>query len=239
MDIYEALYTTRTMRRMRPDPIPLGTQARILDAAIRAPNGGNTQRWHFLAVDDPALKRSLGELYRRGREKEHEEFRTGTMAAPASGLDPTAHADTLRRVIRSGDYLADHFDETPLLLFVFAIDDHGGANIFPAIWSALLAARAEGVGGAMTTLLRYFPDAVNELLGVPIEQGWTMSAMVAFGYPLGRWDIAANRRPVHEVSSRNRWGASFGTDVPRPLWPGSDEPILGNRLRQVNPDCRC
>ncbi|BCO43129.1 hypothetical protein MINTM001_42680 [Mycobacterium paraintracellulare] len=95
------------------------------------------------------------------------------------------------------------------------------------------------VGGAMTTLLRYFPDAVNELLGVPIEQGWTMSAMVAFGYPLGRWDVAANRRPVHEVSSRNRWGASFGTDVPRPLWPGSDEPILGNRLRQVNPDSRC
>lgn len=88
MDIYEALYTTRTMRRMRPDPIPLGTQARILDAAIRAPNGGNTQRWHFLAVDDPALKRSLGELYRRGREKEHEEFRTGTMAAPAPAWIP-------------------------------------------------------------------------------------------------------------------------------------------------------
>lgn len=239
MDIYEALYTTRTMRRMRPDPIPLDTQARILDAAIRAPNGGNTQRWHFLAVDDRDLKHALGELYRLGRAIEHEEFRTGTMAVPAPGLDRAAYADTLRQIIRSGDYLADHFEEVPLLLFVFAIDDHGGANIFPAIWSALLAARAEGVGGVMTTLLRYFPDVINDLLGVPTAQGWTMSAMVALGYPLGRWGVAANRRPVHEVSSRNHWGASFGTEVPQPLWPGRDGSSLGNRLQREKRDSRC
>jgi nitroreductase len=51
VDVYEALYTTRMMRRMRPDEIPPEVQARILDAAIRAPNGGNAQRWHFLVVD--------------------------------------------------------------------------------------------------------------------------------------------------------------------------------------------
>jgi nitroreductase len=240
MDIYEALYTTRTMRRMRPDPIPLGTQARILDAAIRAPNGGNTQRWHFVAVDDPELKRKFAELYRRGRELEHEEFKTGKMASPAPGRDRVAYAETLRRIIRSGNYLADNFEHIPLLLFVFAIDDHGGANIFPAIWSALLAARAEGVGGAMTTLLRYFPDIVNELLGVPAEQGWTMSTMVAFGYPLGRWGVAAERHPVHEVSSRNRWGAPFGVEVPQPLWPNLDGADTDSgRRRSVRNGARC
>jgi nitroreductase len=118
----------------------------------------------------------------------------------------------------SGDYLADHFDEVPLLLFVFAIDDLGGANIYPAIWSALLAARAEGVGGVMTMVLRNFTDEVNELLGVPVEQGWKMSAMLTLGYPRGNWGVAANRHPVHEVSSRNRWGAPFGIEVPQPLW---------------------
>ncbi len=65
MDIYEGLYTTRMMRRLRPDPIPLDTQARILDAAVRAPNGGNTQRWHFVAVDDPELIREFAELFRQ------------------------------------------------------------------------------------------------------------------------------------------------------------------------------
>jgi nitroreductase len=106
-----------------------------------------------------------------------------------------------------------------MLLFVFSIDDHGGANIYPAIWSAMLAARAEGIGSVLTTMLRYEEDAVFELLGVPREQGWRMTAMLAFGYPLGRWGVAANRRPVHEVASRNRWGNPFGARVPEPLWP--------------------
>lgn len=221
MEIHEALYTTRMMRRLRPDPIPLDTQARILDAAVRAPNGGNTQRWHFLVVDEPELKSELAQLFRQGRAVEYKKFASGAgpMATAAPGADPAQHAETMRRIKGSGDYLADHFEEVPLLLFVFAIDDLGGANIFPAIWSILLAARAEGVGGVMTMVLRNFEDRVNELLGVPVAEGWTMSAMLALGYPRGKWGVAANRRPIQEVSSRNRWGAPFGIDVPAPLWP--------------------
>jgi len=224
MDIHEALYTTRMMRRLRPDPIPLETQARILDAAVRAPNGGNTQRWHFLAVDDPKLIRQLAELFRRARAIKYEKFSTGRgpMVATAPGADPGAHAETMRRMKGSGDYLADHFEEIPLLLSVFAIDDLGGANIYPAIWSALLAARAEGVGGVMTMVLRNFEEEVNELLGVPAEQGWKMSAMLTLGCPLGRWGVASNRHPVQEVSSRNHWEAPLGIEVPQPLWPPQD-----------------
>ena len=144
MEIHEALYTTRMMRRLRPDPIPLDTQARILDAAVRAPNGGNTQRWHFLAVDDPGLKHELAQLFRQARAIEYEKFASGAgpMAAPAPDADPNLHLETMRRMKGSGDYLAEHFEQVPLLLFVFAIDDLGGANIYPAIWSVLLAARA-------------------------------------------------------------------------------------------------
>ena len=48
------------MRRVKPDPIPADVQARILDAAIRAPSGGNSQEWRFLLVDDPEVKSKLG-----------------------------------------------------------------------------------------------------------------------------------------------------------------------------------
>jgi nitroreductase len=229
MDIYEGLYTTRMMRRLRPDPVPLDTQARILDAAVRAPNGGNTQRWHFVAVDDRELIGKFAQLFRKSRALEYEKFKAGTgpMVATAPGADPDAHAATMRRMKGSGDYLADHFEEIPLLLFVFAIDDYGGANIYPAIWSALLAARAEGVGGVMTMVLRNFEDEVHELLGIPAEQGWKMSAMLTLGYPLGRWGVAANRYPVHEVSSRNGWTKPFGVEVPQPLWPPRDNTETG------------
>ena len=64
MDVYEALYTTRAMRRCKPDPIPLDVQQRILDAAIRAPSGGNTQNWRFMLVDDADVKAQLGPIYR-------------------------------------------------------------------------------------------------------------------------------------------------------------------------------
>jgi nitroreductase len=218
MDVHEALYTTRMMRRLQADPIPLETQARILDAAIRAPNGGNTQRWHFLAVDDPATKTELATIYRSARDQEYADIAAGELAKPLQ--DPEAHAETMRRITASGDYFTEHFAEIPLLMFVFAIDDHGGANIYPAIWSVLLAARAEGVGGTITTVLRYEAERVMELLKVPTEEGWRMTAMLALGYPRGRWGVAANRRPVHEVSSRNRWGQEFGVTVPSPLWPG-------------------
>ena len=60
MNVYEALYTTRAMCWVRPDPIPYEVQARILDAAIRAPSGGNAQGWRFMLVDDPAVKGRLG-----------------------------------------------------------------------------------------------------------------------------------------------------------------------------------
>ncbi len=55
MDVYEALYTTRAMRRLKPDLVPADVQRRILDAAIRAPTGGNAQSWRFLLVDDPEV----------------------------------------------------------------------------------------------------------------------------------------------------------------------------------------
>ncbi|MEV5176767.1 nitroreductase family protein [Streptomyces flaveolus] len=219
MDVYEALYTTRMMRRLNPDPVPLESQARILDAAIRAPNGGNTQRWHFLAVDDPATKAELAELYVRCRALEYEDIEAGKLGKPVH--DPGAHAETMRRIKASGDYFTEHFADVPLLLFVFAIDDHGGANIYPAIWSALLAAHAEGIGGTLTTVLRYEAERVMELLGVPTEEGWRMTAMLALGRPRGHWRVAANRRPVGEVSSRNRWGQDFGVEVPAPLWPAA------------------
>ena len=65
MELHEALYTTRAMRRVRHDPIPFESQQRILDAAIRAPSGGNQQNWRFLLLDDPAKKAALAPLYRQ------------------------------------------------------------------------------------------------------------------------------------------------------------------------------
>jgi nitroreductase len=209
MDIYEAIYTTRAMRRLKPDPIPYEVQARILDAAIRAPNIG--QEWRFILVDDPAIKSQLAPLYRQGFER------------MIGGALEEVFADVMKtdtpmgRTVRSGLYLVNHFAEVPLLLNGFGRTKEG-SGIYPALQNAMLAARAEGIGSTLTGFLQtYFASEVMEILGVPKDAGWYMHGVVPMGYPLGKWGIGA-RKPVHEVAARNRWDGDLGFTVPEPLW---------------------
>jgi nitroreductase len=217
MDVREALYTTRAMRRVRPDPIPEAVQARILDAAIRAPSGGNSQNWRFLLIDDPAVKAKLGPLYRDAIGTLWESFYRDRLERARSAPDDP-DSSSLLRVQSSAQHLADHFEDVPLFLVAFTRGDPTGGSIFPAVWSAQLAARAEGVGSALTSVLGIFHgDQAMEILGVPPGKGWTMACLVSFGYPTGRWDVAP-RRPVHEVAYRNGWGTAVGFEVGEPLW---------------------
>ncbi len=210
MDIYEALYTTRAMRRLKPDPIPYDVQARILDAAIRAPHIG--EGWRFILVDDPQIKAQLGPLYRQGMER--------MVGAPLEALmEMMKDNPQLARTARSGVHLAQHFEEVPLLLIGFGRTKEG-SGIYPALQNAMLAARAEGVGSTLTGFLQsYHANEVMDILGVPKDAGWYMHGVVTMGYPLGRWGVGP-RKPVHEVAARNSWQGDLGFTVSEPLWPG-------------------
>lgn len=209
MDIYEALYTTRAMRRLKPEPIPYDVQARILDAAIRAPN--IEQGWRFLLVDDAEIKSQLAPLYRQAFER--------MVGAPLEALaEMLKDNPTMERAARSGIHLAQHFAEVPLLLIGFG-RTREGSGIYPALWSAMLAARAEGIGSTLTGMLQtFFVNEVFDILDVPKDDGWYLHGVVAMGYPTGKWGVGA-RKPVHEVAARNSWQGDLGFTVPEPLWP--------------------
>jgi nitroreductase len=216
MDIYEALYTTRAMRRVKPDPIPLDVQARILDAAIRAPSGGNGQNWRFMLVDDPATRAALGPLYRECIDQLWDTIYAERVAkAKADPDDPESKATN--SMVASVEHAADGFADYPLFLFAFQKGDVSGGSIYPAIWSAMLAARAEGVGSSFTTVLAFKGVQVPDLLGVPSDEGWKMAGCVPFGYPTGRWGVA-KRIPVQHVAYRNSWGTPVGFEADQPLW---------------------
>ena len=219
MEIHEALYTTRAMRRVNPDPIPIEVQERILDAAIRAPSGGNQQNWRFLLVDDPDKKAALAPLYQHAMgELWKTVYKDQLEAARADPGNPDSIA--VLKVQRSAQWLADHYEQVPLFLFPFSQYDPTGGSIYPAVWNAMLAARAEGVGSCLTALLQFFhPTETFEILGVPTDEGWVLSGTISFGYPTGTWAIAP-RIPVHKVSYRNKWGLAVGFEVPEPLWLG-------------------
>ena len=131
MDLREALYTTRAMRRVTPDPIPEDVQARILDAAIRAPSGGNAQNWRFLLVDDPDVRAKIGPIYRRCMALLWSSFYADRIAAAEADPD-SEESRSFVRVRRSAQWLADNFEVYPLLLFSFVQHDPTGGSIFPA-----------------------------------------------------------------------------------------------------------
>src|SRR5215831_8915214 len=67
--LFEAMYTARALRRLKPDPVPDEVITRVLDAAIRAPSGGNAQNWIFIVVREAAQRQRLGALYRKASDE--------------------------------------------------------------------------------------------------------------------------------------------------------------------------
>jgi nitroreductase len=215
MELTEALYTTRAMRRVAPDPVPEEVVAAMMDAAVRAPSGGNSQNWRWMAVTAPDVKDALGPLYREAWQELQETIYAGRREAAEARGDESA-----LRVMRSADWLANHFEDVPLWVLAFSRNDPSGASIYPAVWNLMLAARGHGIGTCLTTVLGFLrgPQAFD-VLGVPQDKGWTLSAAVSAGYPLGRWGLA-KRAPVQHVTYAERWGEPVAWAVDEPLWNG-------------------
>jgi len=216
MDLHEALYTTRAMRRVKPDAIPDEVVRSMLDAAIRSPSGSNAQNWRWLTVTDRSTMRELGRLYSEAWVELNETIYKGKREeADASGDEAS------QRIYSSSQWLADNFGASPLVVLPYHRNDPSGASIYPGVWSLMLAARSHGVGTTMTTILGIFKqNEVAELLGVPLEKGWLNAAAIPCGYPLGRWGLA-KRAPVHDVVYEERWGENPEWVLNEPLWsPG-------------------
>jgi nitroreductase len=212
ISLYEAMRTTRAVRRLRPDPIPDDVLRRVLEAATFAPSGGNRQAWRIIAVRDPQLKQEIGRRYSalwvpyaaNGRKN-------------AAGLPEAARART-ERALSAGDYLAAHMGELPAILVVcfdprgLLITDAklgrasvvGGASIYPAVQNLLLACRAEGLGCVLTTLLCAEEPALRPLLALP--EPWALAAFIPIGYPVGSGHGPLQRQPVEGMVYKDRFG---------------------------------
>ena len=84
-DLFEVIRTTRSMRRLKPDAVPPDLIRKILEAGVCAPSGGNMQRWRFLVIQDPDIKRTVGAYYKRAwDEVVAPRYRAGE---PAPGMD--------------------------------------------------------------------------------------------------------------------------------------------------------
>jgi nitroreductase len=195
MSLGEAIFTQRAIRRFRPDPIAEEDLRAVLEAAIRAPSGGNVQPWHFLVIRDEELRARFGELYR-------EAWWAKRRDAGIHGPEDIPESD---RVGRSAMRLADEIGRAPAIVLVCAMGRGPGAmgSVIPAVQNLLLAARALGIGGTITTLHPQVEERVHALLGIPASAQVVYA--VPLGYPRGRFG-PAQRKPLAEASSLDRFG---------------------------------
>jgi nitroreductase len=204
--LFEAIYSQRAIRRLKPDPVPDDLIHKLIEAATKAPSGGNRQPWAFIVIRDRATKEKLGEWYLDAWNRTY----------GAIPEDQRAQLQGMARVYRAADHLAHHLSEAPVLILACARDapppggpsgaSHHG-SLFPAVQNLLLAARGLGLGASLTTLHKGHEREVKELLGIP-ETVETV-ALIPVGYPIGKYG-PTTRRPVEEVLHLERWNGAKG-----------------------------
>jgi nitroreductase len=208
MDFREVLETTGTCRYYRPDPIPDDVLRRVLDGSRWAPTGGNRQGVRFVAVRDAAKRQQLEDWYL-------------PLWSQYVGRATARPGAPMPRLLANADHMARHLHEVPVLIVVcaqladlLATDRHlerltivGGASVYPSVQNLLLAARAEGLGTALTTLLCAVEPQVKQLLGIP--DGVATAAMIPMGYPARPFPKRLARRAIEETCFVDTWGAAL------------------------------
>ena len=214
LDVIDAIFTTRSMRRLRTDSIPEWVLWAILDAAIRGPSSGNVQRWGWVVVSDDEVKAEIASWYRDawnslGQRRGDRVRRFASRVNPArsrrrSDTDPDADPNR-----SSGDHLANNMERAPVWIVVVQQGVSGepglvdGADVYGAVQNLMLAARKHGVGSTLTMLHRQREQDVARLLGLPDDAATV--ALIPLGYPTGDFSTP-RRRPVEEVTHWGRWG---------------------------------
>ncbi|HSS11569.1 MAG TPA: nitroreductase family protein [Acidimicrobiales bacterium] len=199
----ELLSTTRAVRkRLDLDrPVPRDVLLECVELAVQAPSGSNSQRWHWVFVNDAAKRAKLAELYNRVFKRAYSPEALGQMDEAG------------QRVWSSAQYLAEHLHEVPVLLVPcqWTRPADGAASqaaywgsILPAVWSFMLAARSRGLGTAWTTMHLTYEEEAADVLGIPFAR-CAQAGLFPVAYTVGTEFKPGPRRPLDELVHWNEW----------------------------------
>jgi nitroreductase len=214
MDLLTTLRTTGAVRSFTDDVVDDATLRDILDDARFAPSGGNRQPWRVAVIDDTLLRHELAALMRPVWDDYVAISSQGH--TPFTSVEPAPYELTSTRPGNVPNDLLDRIDTVPVVLAIAAdltniamMDKDlerapitGGASVYPFCWSILLAARARGLGGVMTTFLSRVEPAAGPALGLPEHHA--LVATIFLGHPVLQ-PTRLTRRSVEEFTTRNRF----------------------------------
>ena len=195
MPIGEAMFSQRAIRRLRHDkPISDEDLKTVLDAASKAPSGGNTQPGRFLVIRDRDTIRAFGKLYHQAWWAKRRD------AYGWRGREDMPEDSPYKMAA----LLADEMVDAPVIILAFTLGGAGGAlSVIPGVQNLLLAARALGIGTVLTTLHADVMDRVNEMFNIPDDAQF--HCCIPLGYPRGNFG-PTRRFPTSQTTYWNSWG---------------------------------
>jgi nitroreductase len=213
--LYEGLLTTRAIRRYRDEPVPDEVLRDILFAATRAPSGSNRQPFRFIVLTDGPVAVEAKRVIGAGARSFWEVKRKADGYDEGTGADQNSRKARMARTMQ--EYV-DKFESVPVLVLgCFVPYRHtahvDGASVYPACQNLLLAARALGYGGVMTTWHFAVEAELRSLLHLPDEV--MIMATITVGRPVGSHG-PVRRRPMSELVYGEVWGEA-------PAW--AEDPI--------------
>lgn len=204
VDVDPVLSTTRSVRRRMDLDRPVAREVveACVELALQAPSGANRQDWEFIAVDDPAVREGVAEVYRAAFENHY-----GTRTEPSEAGERLPEG-----VRESAHRLAETMHRVPVLVIAVRHSvpptERAGqaswwASILPAAWSFMLAARSRGLVTSYTARGCDREAELAEVLGLEYP-GTTQAGIIAVGHPDHQAFRVARRRPLAEVMRWNR-----------------------------------
>jgi nitroreductase len=211
--LFHTIYTTRALRRFKPDPIPDDVLFQLFDAAVRAPSGQNKQDWRWIVITDTAVKAKLQEWA----------IEAWNCYQPQYAENPALMDDlsrTQRLSLRSVHDLAHNLASVPVLVLVLGLQGaHStpGGSTFPAVQNLALAAHGLGLGTSIFNLPLGHREELRDMLDIPDNN--EIYCLLPVGYPVDRPGVV-RRKPVREVVFLERFGGQwpFAADQPDDGW---------------------
>ena len=194
MSVGEAMFTQRAIRRLDPNRRVSDEDIRtVLEAASKAPSGGNGQPVRFLVLNEEPVIRDFGALYYEAWwAKRADDY---GWKGPEDLPENSFYASPAR--------LASEMKDAPAVVLAFSPDSPGAeSSVFPPVQNLLLAARALGIGSVLTTLHAKVMDRLYTLLSVPAEMKFHCA--IPLGYPRGAFG-PTQRYPASHTTHWNRW----------------------------------
>ncbi|MCL2216784.1 MAG: nitroreductase family protein [Defluviitaleaceae bacterium] len=201
MEVYEAIYGRRSIRKYQDTKVEKETLMKLAQAAIAAPNGSNIQPWDFVFVTDSERIARLCEIL----ENVHIEYfgKAGRKILEGERFEKAVSmyarmANVPAFVLVCKNIRNEHLNEA-YGQWTTAWAHH---SIAAAMENLILAAVAEGLGTCWLGTPSWQGDKIKELLGIP--ENVEIVAMSPIGVP-DESPKARPRIPVEEVTHFNRW----------------------------------